>query len=131
LSRAPVSVGELAPSGSTEETSLRKCTVSTEDAGPSDKIPLPPIAKVEEIPQCPGKEHVGIVQESEKVKTVEEEGQYAEDISIDPSRQAGRDSEDSHIFSGLSDIMVTASELFKDNTSQLSLPGADTSQAEE
>jgi len=42
-------------------------------------------------------------------------------------QQAGHDSDDSHIFSNLSDIMINPCELFKDHTSQLSLPGTEMS----
>jgi len=92
--------------------------------GPSDNVPLSPIIEEEEISRRLGKEHIETEEGPEEEKTVGKEGQNVQDVNVDSFHQAGHDSDDSHIFSNLSDVMITSLELFKDDTSQLFLSGA-------
>lgn len=123
---APVSTEEPTPSESHVETALKKCTSPSEDVGPSDKVPLSPIVEEETVPQRPGKDHAESEERTEEETTVVEEEQNVQEANVE-LRQAGHESDDSHIFSNLSDIMIAPSELFKEHTSQLSLPGIEMS----
>ena len=108
------------------ETALKKCTGPSEDVGPSDKTPLSPIDEEEIIPQCPGKGHAESEEKTEEETAAVEEEQNLQEANIE-FRQDGHESDDSHIFSNLSDIMITPSEFFKDHTSQLSSSGMEMS----
>ncbi|MDQ4222807.1 hypothetical protein RBK84_00235, partial [Pseudomonas aeruginosa] len=95
---------------------LKKCTGPTEDMGPSEKIPLSPIDEEENISQRPGKE----LAESEE-RTEEETAAVEGELNVQEVdaeiHQTGHESDDSHIFSNLSDLMITSSDFYKDHTS--------------
>jgi len=82
----------------------------------------------EDIPQRPGKEHIESEKQPEEEETVVEGEQNIQDTDVE-LHQTRQGSDDSHIFSNLRDIMINPSELFKDHTSQFSLPGAERSPA--
>lgn len=126
MPHAPTSIEEPTPSESHVETSLKKCTSPSEDVGQSDKVPLSPIVKEETVPQRPGKDHAEPEKKPEEETTAVEEEQNVQEANVE-LHQAGHESDDSHIFSNLNDIMIAPSELFKDLTSQLSLPGIEMS----
>ena len=105
---------------------MKKCTGPTEDVGPSEKIPLSPIDEEETVPQRLGKELAKFEERTEGETTAVEEEQNVLEVDVE-LRQTGHESDDSHIFSNLSDIMITSSEIFKDHTSQLSLSGMEMS----
>jgi len=82
-------------------------------------VPLSPIIE-EDIPQRSGKEHIESERQTEE-ETVAEGDQSIPEADAEV-QQTGRESDDAHIFSGLSDIMINPSEFFRDHTSQTSLP---------
>jgi len=125
---APASIEEPTSSEPHVETVLKKCTSPSEDVGPSDIVPLSPIIEEEDIPQRPGKDNIKSEKWPEEEETAVEGEQDVREADVE-LQQTRQDSDDSHIFSNLSDIMINPSELFKDHTSQPSLPGAKTSPA--
>lgn len=126
MPQVPASPAERTSSEPHEVTVLKKCTGPTEDMGPYERVPLSPIDEEENIPQRPGKE----LAKSEE-KTEEETAAVEGELNIQEVdaeiHQTGHESDDSHIFNNLSDLMFTTSDFFKDHTSQPSLPGTEVS----
>ena len=112
---APASLEDSSPKGPVVEISLVKCSGSLNGAGSTGKSVLPPVAEEEEILHREGKEPTEAIVEEPTI----EEG------VTDLGQMAGHEGDDASIFEGLSDLMVTPSELFKDTmTSKLTLPVA-------
>ena len=88
---APVSTKEHSQGGTSIETSLVKCSIPKDVAGPSDKSVLAPVTEEEEPPRST----------SEGVKKASSKKQDGDDV-----------------FEGLSDLIVTSQELFKDDVSK-------------
>ena len=88
---APVSTKEHLQGGTSIETSLVKCSIPKDVAGPSDKSVLAPVTEEEEPPRST----------SEGVKKASSKKQDGDDV-----------------FEGLSDLIVTSQELFKDDVSK-------------
>ena len=101
---ALVSVEELTPKEPTAEASLVKCSASVDVVGSSGKFSLPSVIEEEEPPQHSGK---------------------AADEEAERNNPAGNDGDDT--FEGLSDLMVTSHELFKDDStaSKLASPAVE------
>jgi len=121
------SVEEPASSESHGETALRKCTSPSDDVEPPSRIPLSPIIE-EDAPHRPGKEHIEPEKQLEGAEADVEREPNVEEDDVEP-HQVEHDSDDAHIFSGLSDIMINSSEFFKDHASQTLLPSIETSPA--
>lgn len=98
----------------------------SEDVGTSDKVPLSPTDEEGDEPQRPGKEHADPETRSEGETIALEEELTVQETNIE-LHQTGHESDDSHIFSNLSGIMITSTELFKDHASRPSSPGFETS----
>lgn len=126
MPQIPASTVEPTPSESHVETALKKCTGPSEDVGPTDKNSLSPINEEEIVPQRLGKELAESEERTEDETVVVEEERNLQEVNIE-FQQAGHESDDSHIFSNLSDIMITPSEFFKDHASQLSSSGIEMS----
>ena len=92
---APVSIKEHMRGGTSIETSLVKCSIPKDVAGPSDKSVLAPVIEEEEPPRSSEKST------NEGVK------------KASPKKHDGDD-----VFEGLSDLIVTSQELFKDDVSK-------------
>ena len=88
---APVSTKEHLQGRTSIETSLVKCSIPKDVAGPSDKSVLAPVTEEEEPPRST----------SEGVKKASSKKQDGDDV-----------------FEGLSDLIVTSQELFKDDVSK-------------
>ena len=88
---APVSTKEHMQGGTSIETSLVKCSIPKDVAGPSDESVLAPVTEEEEPPRST----------SEGVKKASSKKQDGDDV-----------------FEGLSDLIVTSQELFKDDVSK-------------
>ena len=89
---ASVSTSTSISKGPAPEASLVKCSTSVDAAGPSDKLTLAPIIK-----------------EEEPFHHSEKSGDEGNERAS-PAKQSGDD-----IFEGLSDLMITSHELFKDD----------------
>lgn len=98
-SDAPAPAEELTPKEPTTETSLVKCSTSIGIAGSSGKSVLAPVIEEEETPR-----------HSEKTA----------DVEVEKESSAGHNGDDT--FDGLSDLMITSQELFKDDISKAISP---------
>ena len=92
---APVSVKEHMQGGTSIETPLVRCSIPKDVAGPSDKSALAPVIEEEETPRSSGRSA--------------DEG----DEKASPKKHDGDD-----VFEGLSDLIVTSQELFRDDFSK-------------
>ena len=123
MPQVPASTAEPTSSESHEETVLKKCTGSTEDMGPSERVPLSPIGEEENILQRPGKEPAELEERTEE-ETVAVEGEINIQEADAEVQHTGHESDDSHIFSNLSNLMVASSDFY---TSQATLSGMELS----
>ena len=96
---APLSVEDPTPKETATETSLVKCPTLTDVAGPSSKLALAPIIEEEENPRITEK---------------------SADVEAEKENSAGHHDDDT--FDGLSDIMITSRELFKDDITKVTSP---------
>ena len=96
---APVTVEQLASKESNIEASLVKCSTSTDIMGSSSKTVLAPIEEEEE----PSRPLGGLA-----------------DVGIEKTSPTKHDGDD--VYEGLSDIIVTSQELFRDDVSKTISP---------
>ena len=101
---APASAEETLPKGATVETPLIKCSGSLDGAGSASKPALPPVIEEEGIVHREGKEATEAILKEP----------ITEEYIVDLGQAAGHEGDDASIYEGLSDIMITSSELFRD-----------------
>ena len=96
---SPAEAEKLMPKDPSNETLLVKCPTLTDVAGPSSNLTLAPVIEEEEPPRSSG-------------RSAEEGVEKAS-----PKKHDGDD-----VFEGLSDLIVTSQELFKDDVSKTISP---------
>ena len=123
IPQVPASTAEPTSSEPLEETVLKKCSGPVEDMGPSERIPLSPIGEEENIPQRSGKEPAELEEKTGEESVTAEGEVNVQEVEAEV-QHTGHESDDSHTFSNLSDLMVTSSDFY---TSQATLSGMELS----
>ena len=96
---SPAKAEKLMPKDPSTKTLLVKCPILTDVAGPSSNLTLAPVIEEEEPPQSSGR---------------------SADEGVEKASPKKHDGDD--VFEGLSDLIVTSQELFKDDVSKTISP---------
>lgn len=123
IRQVPASTIEPTSSEPLEETVLKKCSGHAEETGPSERVPLSPIGEEENTPQRPGKEPAELEEKTGEEPVTAEGEVNVQEVEAEV-QHTGHESDDSHIFSNLSDFMGTPSDFY---ASQATLSGLELS----